>query len=58
MKRNIKIYLTKYTLMLRTDFIRLTQRIVGGCFEHYKVQFRYNTRELGRVEYIVNVSSP
>ena len=46
-KRNIQNYLLKYTLMLWIDFNRLTQRIVMGCFEHYRVHFRCNTRELG-----------
>jgi hypothetical protein len=41
------MYLLKYTLMLWTDFISLKQRTVMGCFEHYKVHFRYNTWELG-----------
>ena len=46
-KRNIQIYLLQYTVMLWTDFIELTQRIVMGSFEHCKFHFRCNTREMG-----------
>ena len=46
-KCNIQIYLLKYTLMLWTDFTRVKQHIVMGCYDHYKAHFRCNTRELG-----------